>query len=664
MSRYLLVLSALTVLIAAPVLAEAPPAGEVAARPNLVANPGFEEEGKGWRLPEGYRVAQGAASHSGGYFLEAKRTDPNVYRLATQVVPCEAGRQYQFSAWVRAKGVEGKDSGATLCMEWSGKDGWIGGTYPSGVKGTTEFVCIEGITPPVPAEATRVSVTVYLRRGTTGEAWFDDVSVREYWPPPMEAFLLDPPYRGLIFPGGEERRPIRVRVDLAERIRGHAWKAGEGWPALEDLALVVRLLAPGRTIGEKRVAPLSERSLEVELDAGALPIGTYRADVALSCGEEVLARRALDGRVLARGDRPRVYIDRHRRTLVGGRAFFPLGFYCSTLGEDDLKTLSRAGFNCVMPYAFSGMDPEKAGELLDLARRHGIKVIYSIKDLYPGMRYTPGWLKTAEEADDRVRRIVQRFRSHPAVLAWYLNDELPPPWRERLEARYRLVRSLDPDHPTWAVLYQVDQLAEYRHTCDVLGTDPYPVARKPVATAGEWARKTREASLGTDAFWQVPQAFAWCTASKGRDPKGEGRPPTYDELRCMTYQGLAEGATGLIYYAFYELKEDPLGFDARWKDMGRIAREVRALEPALLSADPPPQGVAVEGTPWRAFRDGRRCWILVTNPAAEPAEVRLRFAGGVRHVQTMTGQAVPVADGQVTQRLAPLACETFIAELP
>ena len=664
MSRYLLVLSALTLMVLpAPVLAEAPTPEEAVRGPNLVASPGFEDGAEGWNLPDGHRIVQGAASHSGGFFLSAERTDPQAYRLATQVVPCRPGRRYRFSAWVRAKGVAGADSGATICMEWSGKDGWIGGTYPSGVKGTTEWTHIEGLTPPIPPEATRVTVTLYLRRGMTGEAWFDDVSVREDWGRPMEAFLLDPPYRGLIF-SGAERRPIRVRVDLADCIRGHGWKEGEGWPGLTDLTLVARLLVPGEMIAQKHVADVSQRSLELEFDSGPLPVGTYRVDVALACGEEVLARQPLDGRVLPKGDRPRVSIDRRGRTIVGGRAFFPLGFYCSTLDEADLKTLSRAGFNCVMPYAFSSMEPDKAGDLLDMARLRGIKVIYSLKDLYPGMRYTPGWLKTKEEAEARVREVVQRFRLHPAVLAWYLNDELPPPWRERLQERYRLVRSLDPDHPAWAVLYQVDQLTEYRHTCDVLGTDPYPVARRPVSMAGEWARKTSQASLGTDAFWQVPQAFAWCTAQNGRDPKGEGRPPTYEEIRCMTYQALAEGAMGLIYYAFYELKDDPLGFDARWKDMSRIAREVRALEPALLSADAPPDGIEVEGACWRACRDGRRVWILVTNPGSEPAAMRIRFADGVGSVQTMTGRAVAVKDGGIEQTLAPLACETYVAELP
>jgi len=630
--------------------------------PNLVANPGFEEGAEGWNLPDGFRVVQGAAGHSGGFFLACERTDTDVYHLASQAVPCLPGRQYRFAAWVRAKGVKGDDSGATLCMEWSGKAGWIGGAYPAGAKGTTKWVRIEGLTPPIPAEAEHVSLKLYLRRGMTGEAHFDDMEVREYWGRPMEAFLLDPPYRGLIF-ADEARRPVRLHVDLSECIEGRPWQEAGGYEGLPDPAVVCRLVSDGKAAAETRVGDLAQRSLDVDLASDALGEGAYHVEVILEQGGRELARQRLGGRVLAKGERPAVYIDRHGRTMVRGRPFFPLGFYFSTLREDEVRTISRAGFNCAMPYAFSGLDVDEAGPLLDMARRHGVMVIYSIKDLYVGTRWMPRRFPTPGAMADRVRQVVERFRSHPNLLAWYVNDELPPTLRGDLEARYDLVRGLDPDHPTWAVLYQVDQLSEYRHTCDVLGTDPYPVARGPVAMAGEWARKTREAGLGARAFWQVPQAFAWGSAREPADAP-QNRPPTYDEVRCMTYQALIEGAKGLIYYAFYELQGDPLGFDARWADMTRIGREVRALEPALLSVDPPPEGLAVRGAPWTAFRDGKQVWVLVTNPEPQPVEMRMDLPPGVDAVETMAGDAVPAAGGAVARSLAPLACETFIVELP
>ncbi len=630
--------------------------------PNLVANPGFERGDDPWRLPPGNEVVQGKVSRTGDRCLHVTRTDPGSYRLASQVVPCEPGRRYRFSVWVKTRDVKGDDSGATVCMEWSGKEGYLGGAHPPGRKGTHDWFRISGITPPVPDEATHVRITLYLRKRMTGEAWFDDVSVREDWGRPMEAFLLDPPYRGLIFAGGE-RRPVRVHIDLARRIMGHPWKEGEGYAGLADLALVCRLVADGRTIQEKRMTDLAPRALEVELDAGALAVGPYRVEVALERGGKVVARQSLAGRVLPKGDRPRVTIDRAGRTIVRGRPFFPLGFYMGKPDEKAVKTISRAGFNCIMPYAFSGMAPEKTKPLLDMAHRHGVMVIYSLKDLYPDMRYTPKWLDTAEKADARVREIVERQRSHPAVLAWYLNDELPPSWRGRLEARYHQVRRLDPDHPTWAVLYQANQLAEYRHTCDVLGTDPYPVARKPITMAAEWARKTGEASLGTDAFWQVPQAFAWGACREPADaPKN--RPPTYREVRVMTYLALIEGAGGLIYYAWHHLDDDSAGFESRWRDMSRIGREVRALEPALLSTDSAPADLEVQGARWAAFRDGRRVWILVANPSDESATVRIRFGGGIEGLQTMAGKPVPVEKGSAERPLQPLACETLIAELP
>ncbi|MCX5670475.1 MAG: hypothetical protein NTU94_04035, partial [Planctomycetota bacterium] len=413
------------------------------------------------------------------------------------------------------------------------------------------------------------------------------------------------------------------------------------------------------------VAEFRSRSFAVELGAPPLTAGEYQVQMFLEQGGRKVAEQAIDGRILPAGQRPRVSVDRHRRTVADGKPFFPLGFYLSTIADADLEKMAAAGFNCVMPYAFSSMSLAKAGELLDVAQRRGIKVIYSVKDLYGRTDSFPkGGIDGITDADAAVRTIVERFRSHPAVLAWYLNDELPATMRDALEARYRLVRRLDPDHPTWAVLFQVDELADYRHTCDVLGTDPYPIPDKPVAMAGEWACKTRAATNGACAFWQVPQVFDWANYHKNEDP-AKHRAPTYDEMRAMTYLALVNGAKGLIYYSFYDLQRDRLGFEARWKDVSRLGEEVRSLMPALLAADPPPPEVHVSGGPaWAAFRDGKRLWVLVTNPQKLPATMRLAVPAGVGSVKTASGRTLAVKDGTIVEELTPLACETYAMDLP
>ncbi len=635
------------------------------AGPNLARNPGFEDGPRPWQLPEGFEVVKGVA-HSGDASLHFVRTDAATYRLATQSIEFHSGRRYRFSAWIRTRGVKGGESGATICMEWGGAKGWIGGTYPEGRKGDNEWFRVVGITPPIPPEAKSVGVTLYLRKGTTGEAWFDDVEVVEFAGPPLEAWLAQPPYRGLLF-DGEPRAPFGVRVDLAEIIEGHAWQAGGGYEGFGDLALVCRLVVGEKPVAEKRVDKFTSRTLDLELASAPLKVGDYTVEVVLKQGGRDVASQRLAGSVLPAGKRPRVYIDAHRRTVVDGKPFFPLGFYFGTLKEEDIEMMAEAGFNCAMPYAFSAMPLDKAGELLDMAQRHGVKVIYSVKDLYKNTKYAPGkGVNGFADPDAAVTAVVQRFRTHPNVLAWYLNDELPVTMRNDLEARYELVRRLDPDHPTWAVLFQVDELAEYRHTCDVLGTDPYPLPQKPVAMAGEWARKTSRA--GAAAVWQVPQAFDWATYHKDENPS-KYRPPTYEEIRVMTYQALIGGAKGLIYYSFFDLQRDHLGFQTRWKDLARIGGEMLDLMPALLAADPPPPEVSVSGPEWTVRRDGNRVWVLVANPEPKPVTMRLAVPRGAVAVRTASGRQVPCGEPAaggpptVTQELKPLECETFVIEL-
>ena len=220
--------------------------------------------------------------------------------------------------------------------------------------------------------------------------------------------------------------------------------------------------------------------------------------------------------------------------------------------------------------------------------------------------------------------MVEAFRDHPALLGWYLNDELPLTMRDRLRARQQLVAQLDPNHPTWAVLYQVDDLEGYLNTADVLGTDPYPVPDRPVTLAAEWTRKSQAASDGCRPLWMVPQAFDW--SSYRKDP-AKGRPPTLDEELVMTYLCLIHGAHGLIYYNYADLLRDRAsGFDQRWADMLKVGQEVKQLEPALLSTTPPRKmEVQVEGAVHYLVRsdESGRAYVLLANPAAKPAVVRV-----------------------------------------
>lgn len=56
---------------------------------------------------------------------------------------------------------------------------------------------------------------------------------------------------------------------------------------------------------------------------------------------------------------------------------------------------------------------------------------------------------------------VQRLRSQPNLLAWYINDELGPEYLDKIEEKNLQIKQLDGDHPTFRVL---NKTGSWTHT--------------------------------------------------------------------------------------------------------------------------------------------------------------------------------------------------------
>ena len=185
-----------------------------------------------------------------------------------------------------------------------------------------------------------------------------------------------------------------------------------------------------------------------------------------------------------------------------------------------------------------------------------------------------------------------------------------------LTRRRDFLECADPDHPTWAVIYQLQFLREITPTFDVIGTDPYPVPDKPLSMVTDWTRRTDCAYFGFRPMWQVPQAFDWGGYRTENPGSPQNRMPTVDEMRSMSWQCIASGANGLVYYSFTAIQKESHGlpFAKAWADVCKVGAEVRRYIPVLLSVEPAP---AVTGAPvaWgvRTWRKDGVTWLLVVN---------------------------------------------------
>jgi hypothetical protein len=630
------------------------------AEKNLVANGSFESSAGGdaanarrWYVDKVVYRRDSSVARTGGASLKYVNTDAGRYKLCMQSVKLKGGWKCRFSVWVKTQNIAGDDSGASICLEWSGADGkWLGGMYPKGVKGTRGWTNIQGVTR-IPPQAASFSLSCYVRKGMTGVAWFDDVELVRIDDKPMKTMLLSPVYRGRITDRGPKDIRASVRLNL------------------DDLNLTPKQVKVAARIvsdkGDRSFAsathePVDKAPFVISVRCGDLAAGRYRLLVIL-LGRDGKAIQTLSHDLVRTPEdfAPTCTIDSHRRLIVRGKPFFPLGMYWSRISEKDLKTYSAGKFNCIMPYGA----PTKAQ--MDLAHKYGIKVIYSVKGFYAGSKWSPASIKTLADEKRAVLDKVRRFRDHPALLAWYLNDELPQSYMPRLTAHHKWVAREDANHPAWVVLFQYRQVADYIETFDVIGTDPYPIGRSPASMAGRWTAETFRQTGRARAVWQVPQLHNWANYRKTAAEKKGCRTPTRDEVRSMAWQCICNGATGLVFYSWFDVKRNPdVSFETQWAGLKQIAAEIDRAAPMLLSIDPAP---AVElrtdpGEPtwlhWLARSYKGKSYIFAVNNGDADGEATFKVGKKVRTVR-VAGQdrSIDVKAGAFTDKLKKLQVRIY-----
>ncbi len=170
--------------------------------PNLMAEPGFEQDGRRWTKihnPQtgglfGSRsvdAAQGRERVPSARFDANAQFDHDLY----QDVPVKGGEVYQLHAWVRTDRLEG--DGVALLLAWLGARvsgdinsietaalearGLVLGTEPAGsLNGTRDWTRISGrFAAPPRAQMARVRFVRAPEPDGAGAAWIDDVSLQK-----------------------------------------------------------------------------------------------------------------------------------------------------------------------------------------------------------------------------------------------------------------------------------------------------------------------------------------------------------------------------------------------------------------------------------------------------------------------------------------------------
>lgn len=193
--------------------------------------------------------------------------------------------------------------------------------------------------------------------------------------------------------------------------------------------------------------------------------------------------------------------------LLDGKPFTVQG----AAGHTRLDLLKQLGGNTIRTYG------AEESWVLDEAHKHGLKVILGFWLEHPrrGVSYRdPAFVKAQL---DRLAAFVEKHKNHPALLMWGIGNEVEAELADDaevwpgIEAAAKLVKRLDPAHPTLAVLAEagnnkVAKLKAAAPSIDILGVNSYgeglPSLPSRVRQQG-WTGPLLITELGPRGQWQA-----------------------------------------------------------------------------------------------------------------------------------------------------------------
>ncbi|XFA99125.1 glycoside hydrolase family 2 TIM barrel-domain containing protein [Candidatus Izemoplasma sp. B36] len=167
------------------------------------------------------------------------------------------------------------------------------------------------------------------------------------------------------------------------------------------------------------------------------------------------------------------------RLSVDGQAFFAKGI----CGVDELELMAEAGANTARTYSVEALED---GAILDQAYELGIKIVVGLWMDHESSSFTyydnPSGV---EEQYNQLIKAVDKYKNHPAILAWAVGNEVDISTSEHPLAIYDAINDIakyihenDPFHPTMAVLAgssttKIARIAKYAPHIDIIGINSY-----------------------------------------------------------------------------------------------------------------------------------------------------------------------------------------------
>ena len=575
-------------------------------------------------------------------------------------------QKYKYGVWIKTKDLVPGVRGATMFLSFMKDDGsWSEGDAPlfNGFIGTQDWTYFEQEVT-APAKFHHVMMNFYIGHGK-GEAVFSEPFMRRD-APTWASTMVYPPMRFGIEPGKQ-----------TFEFNSYAQNINDGGDAE---AKVVIVDAEGKSVFETQVPVASNR---YSFDAD-LPEGVYQVKMTLLPAN---LKSELKIKVVQPRESACVRLDGRGRFIVDGKPFLPVGLYTNMdwgefkpygnkWREYDTKTIiEESPFNVILPY--DGLwwkleKPELKGfaatqHMLDVLQKNNKKLILSVKDYNPkGVNNYPD--ENLFGAANITKGAVERFRDHPALLAWYVNDERDVEEYEREQVD--LIGLMDPYHPTIQVQFRPNPQFYVMNGGDIIGLDLYPIRnvdsnQKVVCDVFESVVDGYKNSHGI-VLCAVPQMFSWHAYSE-RIFKYK---PTLEQMRAVTLMMAIYGTRSFIFYAHQGLakmvKPFEMSFEELWKEGCELAQTVRDLEDYLLGDPLPftPECEAKSGNPVAQVltsNAGKQAVMITTVGDTKTTDAIIQLDPN-RNFRSKYGKTKALGEGKYQFTCEYLDCDVLVEE--
>lgn len=584
--------------------------------------------------------------------FDEKRESPAAFRL----VDLKRGTNYRAEFRYRAENIvfseENRRRGGYLGVfgvDYTGNNGkWVGGCYapvkdlhPDGKWHTVTF---DIRTQPLPyAKAT---IRLFLAAGNRGTLYVDELSVCDAGAAEqVKVHIVS--RNGLSF--DEKLKFVAKTIILSDRV-----KAEE---------LTMKAISPsGNAAGVKSGDGEFAFDLgEVKPDRIPVTLQVFDRNTGKKLGEHTFC---FSRRPLGSGNLVRLAPDGH--FTLNGKPFLPVGCFM-TYADDTPEALGRvrdAGFNCIMLYRtpasslrrkISHFNSEctipELREALDQIHRHGLMVFFDLQPFYP-------FSKTRIKSMDKIGYpeilgyTIKKIQDHPALLGWYLSDELPEERFPETQALREAAAQFDGNHPSLTLTHIDPRLLELAKTGDVIVFDRYPVLRKIDRPNMEELRRFFQIARGTGLPVMIaPQAFNW--GAYRRQSADAWRFPTETEIRSMALLGVVNRAAGYLFYSYFPVfgqqeKLWPGSSKSFWPDVAATARLLRELSPFVLEGQDIPVTIVrktTESVDIRGLKLGEEIRVVVTSAGPNRAEAEINVPG-VTGLKSRYGRTKELGNGR------------------